>query len=113
MNIKEMDIQYIDPDDFYLSKLFTEGAKLNKVKINQKSWLFSGMWIEKKGLFFKDNYPAFTITSDDKVFHEVMDSNLPKNGIFYTISPPFFEVRRMYLIVHCPHVKKLLEDEWH
>jgi hypothetical protein len=108
----KMDIQYIDPDDFYLSKIFSEGAELNKVKLNKESWLFSGIWIEKKGLFLKDNYPAFTITSDKNVFYEVMDSTLPKNAIFYTISPPFFEGSRMYLIVHCPNVKKILEEEW-
>ena len=107
-----MNIQYIDPDDFYLSKLFKEGVNLNKVKLNKESWLFTGIWIEEKGLFFKDNYPAFTLTSDNNLYDEVLDSSLPKNGIFYTISPPFFLEKRLYLIVHCPYVKEILEDEW-
>ena len=107
-----MDIQYVDPDNFYLSKLFTEGAKLNKVKINNESWLFSGIWIEEKGLFFKDNYPAFTMTTDKQIFDEVLDSSLPTNAIFYTISPPIFNERKMYLIIHCPYVKEFLEEEW-
>ena len=106
------DMQYIDPDDFYLSKLFKEGVNLKKNQINQESWIFSGIWIEELGLFFKDNYPAFTITSDCKIFNEMLDSSIPINAIFYTISPPFFDARRMYLIVHCPHVKKILENEW-
>ena len=110
--MNKINIQYIDPDDFYLSKLFSEGSNLKKVKINNESWLFSGIWIDEMGLFFEDNYPAFTITSDNKIFDEVLDSSIPKNAIFYTISPPFFEARKMYLIVHCPHVKKILEEEW-
>ena len=107
-----MDIQYIDPDDFYLSKLFIKGANLKKIKLNEESWLFSGIWIDEKGLFFEDNYPAFTITADDRVFDQVVESNLPKNGIFYTISPPIFSERRMYLIVHCPYIAKILYNEW-
>ena len=110
--MRNIDIQYIDPDDFYLSKLFIEGANLKKVKINNESWLFSGIWINEKGLFFEDNYPAFTITTDNKVFDEVLDSNLPENGIFYTISPPIFDGKKMYLIVHCPYVKEFLFNEW-
>ena len=107
-----MNIQYIDPDDFYLSKLFKEGTNLNKVKLNHESWLFTGIWIERKGLFFRDNYPAFTLTSDNKLFEEVLDSTLPNTGVFYTFSPPILEEKKMYLIVHCPYVKKILEDEW-
>ena len=48
--MKNIDIQFIHPDDFYLSKLFKEGSNLKKVKINNESWLFSGIWIDEMNL---------------------------------------------------------------
>ena len=68
------------------------------MKINDESWLFSGIWIEEKGLFFEDNYPAFTMTSNKRVFDEVLDSSLPLNAIYYTIPPPIFTERKMILM---------------
>lgn len=110
--MKNIDIQYIDPDDFYDTKIFRAAFKLKKILIDKETWLFSGIWIEKKGLFLQATYPVFTVTCKYQVFIDMLDSNFPTNAIFYSIAPPIYSEKKIYLVVHCPEIAKILYNEW-